>query len=531
MQDDAVLAALTGGPARLPGLAAHLVARDRGRRVAERWCDAAGGVVDLSPALPSDPRATTLELTLVHGLRPLPPAALARAGADDWRGLHGLWVPGGRVTGLELIAANRGPNAAIARLGARPEEVQAAEETSWLFDLRRRRLVRLFRGQVLVPALTRADLADMAAQMTAWLSAQVGAEGRATYKYWPATGTYSQADNMIRQFMATAALARAARRDPGIAPVAARNASFNFAAYYREEGDFGFIDEWGKVKLGAAAVALVAICDMADPAPYAAQAAGLTRFLLAMQAPDGSFRTFLRPEGRNDCQNFYPGEAMLALMRRWQVTRDPTLLAAVHRGFAVYAPWHLADPNPAFVPWHAMALELFHTATRRADAAGFVLRTCDWLCGLQNCDGPPDTRGSFYRPSHARFGPPHASSTGVYLEGLVAARRLAGALGDTGRADRYGAALMAGFRSLRQLQYRDDTAMFAIRHKARVRGAIRTATHDSEIRIDNVQHGLMAAWGMLDMIGDKPRRDFSAVPVDPPAPLALASARSEGGAR
>jgi hypothetical protein len=145
--------------------------------------------------------------------------------------------------------------------------------------------------------------------------------------------------------------------------------------------------------------------------------------------------------------------------------------------------------------------------------AAFVFRINDWLCRLQATDGPPDLRGGFFREAHARFGPPHASSTGVYCEGLVAALRLARALGDSAREDRYRRALLAGLRSLRQLQYRDNTAMFAIRHRGRVRGAIRTAPHDNEIRIDNVQHGLMAAWGALDLLD---AADFG---MDDPAPL------------
>ncbi len=492
-----------GGP--LPGIAAHVVARDRGRRIAAVWCEGAeggGGRVDIAAALPLPSAATTVEVTLVRGLRPLDPGLLRRSAANDFRGLHGLWCGTERATGIAMIAANRGPNATLARMGG-PAGALVADEDSVLVDLRAGRAWRLFRGQVPVPqaAVSRAAVADMARLMTAWLAAQVGPDGATTYKYWPSRGVYSPANNMIRQFMGTAALALAAGRDTAVAAAAGRNAAYNFAQFYRDEGDFGIIDEFGKVKLGAAAVALIAIRNMTAPEDFARQAKGLEGFLRAMQEPRGKFRTFLRPEGRDDCQNFYPGEAMLALMRQWQVSRDPRLLAAVHRAFLHYRPWHLADPNPAFIPWHTMALCLFHRATARADVAEFVFRMNDWLCGLQNTDGPPDCVGEFYRPENARFGPPHASATGVYLEGLVEAFVLARGLADKARADRYRVAILRGLRSLRQLQYRDDAAMFALRRKARVRGAVRTATHNNEIRIDNVQHGLMAIWRILDVFG------------------------------
>jgi hypothetical protein len=491
--------ALQGGAVRLPGVAAHVALRDRGRQIAATWHDGSGGHVDV--VIPEIPGATTAEVTVVHGLRPLDPGLLTRARANDFRGLHGLWRGDARATGLALIAANRGPNATLARMGG-VDGARITDETSFLIDLSKARVTRLFRGQRLVPqaAITRETVAEMAQGMTGWLAGQVGADGATTYKYWPSRGEYSRGNNMIRQFMGTVALALAARRDPGVAGAAARNATYNFARFYRDEGAFGIIDEFGKVKLGAAAVALIGILSM-DDGRFSQEAKGLAAFLQEMQGPDGRFRTFLRPAERDDCHNFYPGEALLALMRLWQVTRDPRLLAAVHRGFLHYRGWHLADPNPAFVPWHTMALCLFHRATARRDVVDFVFHMNDWLCGLQNTDGPPDCVGEFFRPENARFGPPHASATGVYLEGLVEAFVLARDLGDRARADRYRVAILRGLRSLRQLQYRNDTAMFSLRHKARVRGAVRTSTHDNEVRIDNVQHGLMAIWRVLEVFG------------------------------
>ena len=49
-----------------------------------------------------------------------------------------------------------------------------------------------------------------------------------------------------------------------------------------------------------------------------------------------------------------------------------------------------------------------------------------------------------------------------------------------------------GIRSLAQLQFRDDLDAYYVSQKERVIGAIRTESYNNEIRIDNLQHGLMA---------------------------------------
>jgi hypothetical protein len=462
--------------------------RDRGRRVAQGWATDLAG-------LASGVMFTTVEVTLARDAVPLDAAMLRKSLAHAHRGLWGLGVHTGdgviRMGPLEMLARNLGPNAALRQMGA--GDAFQFPVQCFLVNLAQGTCVQLHRGQQLVAQrnITRASVQAMGQGMLAWLVAQVGPDGRTTYKYWPSTGAYATSNNMIRQFMGTAALALGAA-----GAVADRNAAYNFGQFYRDEGAFGVIDEAGKVKLGAAAVALIALINRGEHGSH--RATQLLAFIAHMQNADGSFRTFLRPFGRNDCQNFYPGEAMLALARLHAVTGDAALLTRIGQAFQYYRDWHRAQRNPAFVPWHTMALCYLHQVTGRRDISEFVFEMNDWLIGMQAVDATqPDTVGEFYDATRAHFGPPHASSTGVYLEGLIDAWSLAKRLGDT-RAEVYRHAILRGLRSLRQLQYRNDDAMFYIRHKARVRGAIRTSTHNNEVRIDNVQHGLMAIWHVLE---------------------------------
>ena len=510
-------AALQGSPPVLtfgtPSLV-QLCYRRHGAKLARVWGQGAGLEAALSDAvararvLPL--RITHIEVTIARPGRLMRQEDLSRARANDFRGLMGieLRAPGKnvRLGPLEMITRNLGPKSALRllsrQIGLPLDRVQAwaFPADQFLMEWPGARVHALYRGQKTVPpsAITRARVAEMATGMEDWLLAQVGPDGAARYKYWPSSGTYSSANNMVRQFMASAALANIAARRGAGDEIAQRNFSHNFAQFYTEEAGLGLIHEGDKVKLGAAAVALIACLNRGNPA-YQPQIAALARFILSMQGEDGAFRSFLRPADRNDCQNFYPGEACLALMRLYETTKDPALLTAVERAFAHYAPLHRADRNPAFVPWHTAALCLYLRHRPHPEMASFVFEMNDWLLGIQQGAGrPADVWGEFFDPARPEFGPPHARATGVYLEGLIEAWDLARRLGHPSSAA-YRRAILAGLRSLRQLQFRHNSDMFYLAKKDRVQGGLRTAGYDNTVRLDNVQHALMAIHRILDL--------------------------------
>ena len=74
---------------------------------------------------------------------------------------------------------------------------------------------------------------------------------------------------------------------------------------------------------------------------------------------------------------------------------------------------------------------------------------------------------------------------------------LAAGEGDEARAAAYASTIQAGIRSLRQLQFKDEADMFYVSERGRVAGAVRTNPYDNAIRVDNVQHGLMALLKLL----------------------------------
>lgn len=457
----------------------------------------------------------TVELFLSGDDHVVARADLAREFAPRHRGLRGIDIDYQgdveRLSPTEMIATNRDFKRAFVRYLERRGLDERAFWTGGgairrfdgaqylVFTGPPVRAVALHRGNRVVPpdAITAATIADMIATMGDWLVRHVDARGRMTYKYWPSRGEESRADNTIRQFMATVALGRLADHggDGDTRATAERNLAFNLDRFLRIEDGIGMIEYDGSAKLGAAALAALAILETPDGrARFAAAFDALVRGIDALWLENGAFRTFHKPAERNDNHNFYPGEALLFWAHLHRRTGDADIRRKALSSFETYRDWHRANRNPAFVPWHTQAYTLLFEDTGIGDLRDFVFEMNDWLLPMQQWDDAPspDLMGRFYDPQHPQYGPPHASSTGVYLEGLTDALRLAEAADDGNRAARYRTAIRRGLRSVRQLQFLDEVDMFYIAKRDAVRGGLRTETYNNEIRVDNVQHNLMA---------------------------------------
>jgi hypothetical protein len=254
--------------------------------------------------------------------------------------------------------------------------------------------------------------------MTEWMWRQVQSDGRMVYLYWPSRGRESSGNNMIRQYMATLCLQRLARwhDTPEAMDLALQNLKYNFAHFYREENGVGLIEHDGKAKLGAAALAALAIVESPFREQFAAQEAALLRMTLEQQRPDGSFRTFYGSD-RDDNQNFYPGETLLLWAALLDEAPNEDLSKRFDRAFLYYRTWHRENRNPAFIPWHTQAYYKVWLRTKDERLRDFVFEMNDFLVGFQEWDDSryDDLRGRFYDDDRRQYGPPHASSTGVYI--------------------------------------------------------------------------------------------------------------------
>lgn len=375
--------------------------------------------------------------------------------------------------------------------------------------------------------------------MLTWLLNNLHDDGRLTYLYFPATEKESKGNNMIRQWMATNALVRWAldRNDQEVFDAVERNIDYNLGQFFHYEqfpeggqkgagkrvelapgeapGEdwLGVIEYGNKTKLGATGLAGMAMWLHPKRDKWANEIAALRRMVDHLWHEDGSFTSFYKGPDK-EYFNFYPGEAMLFWATIYAETKDPELLRKFKLSFDYYRAWHLEpkNRNPAFVPWHLQADYALWAALGPEEQAfkheleAFMFETADWLEANMLVWEPdeytyPDERGRYYAAKKG-FGVPHASSTGVYIEGLIDAWRLARDLGRDEERERYRLALIRGIRSQMQLQFVDDVDMFYIKSPRDVVGGIRTTVFRSDIRCDNVQHPMM---GIIKVL-----RDFEA---------------------
>lgn len=373
-------------------------------------------------------------------------------------------------------------------------------------DTKKGEPVALFRGSTLVEPMpyTLSDRAEaLASGIGQWFMRNMSANGSLPYKYWPSQGKKSPADNAIRRFLGTLSLARlgALQGNQAMCDAAQRNLRFNLNRYFKDIGEGrGAIVEGSEAKLGAAACAGLAIMDSPGQEEFSRELSMLAAGIESLVDDKLGFRTFFFPAERDgDNWNFYSGEALLFWAEA--VRRGMNFAPSLERCVAVFKccrKIHLQKRNPAFVPWHTQACTSLFAHSGRREFTKFVLEINDWLLPMQQWDNlPPDLPGRFYNPSRPDYGPPHAASTGAYMEGLADATALARAVGDNTRLSAYEQALQRGLRSLRQLQFRDQHDAYYISKKDRVLGALRTEAYDNAIRVDSAAHALLAAIKIL----------------------------------
>jgi len=521
----------------LPGRFSHapqtvyVALRRKGRRLADTWETDEGLSETLMQAVQNTKRALkdgqvnsidTLDIVLSHSFRDLDSSKdRKRALTNIHRGMRGFELSyRGKVERFAptyAIASNRSNKRLLELFQEKYKltNAQMQNEVNYrtfegvqvLVKLGKTKAVLMERGNTFVPLsnVTQENTRKTADLAIEWMLNNIHKDGRFTYKYWPSRGKESQERNMIRLWMATTALEKIAaeRNDSEFWDVIERNIDYNLQQFYHEKGQYGLIEWNSKVKLGALAIATTVLVEHPKREKWSRQERALRRTIDSLWKTDGSFNTFYKPKERNDNQNFYPGETLLLWSILYEQKKDEQLLKRFLDSFGYYRKWHLeGHRNPAFIPWHTEACYRMWKQTGDDRLKDFIFEMNDWLLSIQQWEGDVvyrDAAGRFYDPNRP-FGPPHASSTGAYLQGLIDAFRLARQTGDQKRMNAYRVAIVRGLRSVMQLQFIDEIDMFYISESKRkyTRGGIRTTVYDNQIRCDNVQHNLMALLKILD---------------------------------
>ena len=345
----------------------------------------------------------------------------------------------------------------------------------------------------------------LAGGIASWMTANMDSDGRLPYLWHTSEERPSiLEDNAIRRFLGAGALGRFAvwQGDPSLLDAYRRHLTRLLGDHLEPLGEgLAVIADADHANLGAASIAGLAI--LAGPAADRDRRA-LGMLLAAVRASTDEFqgfRTYFYPADRNPMGwEFFSGEALLFLAeaKRLKVDDAPDVeeLLVLYR--RCRDRWH-ESRHVAFVSWHSQALASLYRLQPLAEIAEFVFELNDWLLPLQRTDpAEPERVGEFGDELRPHHGTPHASSTGVYLEGLADARDLARAIGDEARTRQYTTAIDLGLRSLRQLQLRDWRCTWYLSRPEAVLGALRCNVDNNQIRIDNCGHALAAAVKLLE---------------------------------
>jgi AMMECR1 len=349
--------------------------------------------------------------------------------------------------------------------------------------------------------------------------------GRYLYRYHPFTGQAARTLNLVRQAGCAFALAlasAAAEAAPAGTPAggrlagcaaswrdSARQAAESLLATARitPSGSTYLVppaaDAPGRGTLGAVALLLLALQSGQLAGSLAARRADLITVILDAQQDDGSFRPDLlagrSDTGRSDNgasgQNFYPGEALLALCREAAGGRTDCA-AAISRSFTFYRQHFRRHPHPGFVLWQADTWSRACDLIRMGQMSGlsvsacadFVFEMAEWLLPCQQGphSQPWDSAGGFRMSAS-----PPGFSTSMYTEAIVRAYQVACSVNDEQRADRYRQAALRGLGFLFRLQISPDAAPLFRRPELAVGGTTQTLT-DWTIRCDFGQHTITA---------------------------------------
>ena len=471
----------------------------------------------------------TIVIDIAHSHRQISFQEANHALSNIHRGIRGLEVRyKGEIKSYppsKFISTNRSLNKALDKVieslnipkqdfESSKVEIYYFEAEQGVIEIPNGRVVPMFRGNQVVKQedVTAGFVAQLAGLHTGWLKNNLSPNGAMAYKYWPSRGAFSKSNNMIRQWMATVCLTRTSKfhNDQELLGKAAQNIRYNLKTFYKEEQGLGLIEFRGKVKLGALALAALAIMEHPDRDKFRSYEKALTKTIFHLWHEDGSFTTFYKspkPVAKDSNANFYPGEALLMLATLYAETRDENLLNKITKSIEYYQKWHHKKRNPAFIPWHTQAYYKIWTITKGDFLRDHIFTMNDWLLSHQQWSTNPrypDIQGRFYSPNQP-FGPPHSSSTGVYLEGLIDAYSLAKAMGDVNRQKNYREAIVKGLRSVAQLTFMDDIDLFYISRRDLARGGVRQTVYNNEIRVDNIQHNLM---GILKILVAFEAKDF-----------------------
>ena len=371
--------------------------------------------------------------------------------------------------------------------------------------------VALYRGHVAAadsPPLSGENLLAAAKQAGAYLARSVGPDGRFAYVYLPGHGTMPKKYNILRHSGTVYAMMElyAVTQDKSLLKSAEKALSYLLAqvkASPSNKAEELCVVEKGYSKLGGNALAVIAL------ARYTAATGDrrhvpvmlkLGRWIVNHQGADGRLgpHKITWPEGRVEPfrSQYYPGEALLALVRIHALDGDARWLDAAEKGaryVITVRDGKLTDDQLSHDHWLLYSLNELYRKRHDELYLKHALRLAGVIVRGQNRASEfPDWVGGYLKP-------PRSTSTSTRSEGLCAAWRLARDFGERKEAETILSAIRRGVAFQLHSQFRPESVLYA-RDPQRTMGAFHRSLTTHEIRIDYVQHSMSAMLALREII-------------------------------
>lgn len=246
---------------------------------------------------------------------------------------------------------------------------------------------------------------------------------------------------------------------------------------YDEENDFYFINiNPKKIKLGYSAFAILSLLEIDHPKKdfYLEK---LANGIIFMQNDDGSLRTFFYSD-RATGTDYYPGEALIALMSLYNYSKDERYLEVVEKAFPYYMQYFRDGPNTAFVPWQTRAYYELYLVNGTKEVADFIFEMNDYTVRKNSSSCNAFSSGIV---------------TAVRVEGVIRAYWLAKELHDKERTKCYGNYVREGLEAVLALQIKDETT-----YGKEALGGFLGNPDSNILRVDRNQHAVMALMDAKD---------------------------------
>ncbi len=359
----------------------------------------------------------------------------------------------------------------------------------------------LFRGNREWKAYSETDI-DLALDRAGkYLARAVKDDGRFVYEYKPYRGREVPEYNILRHAGTVFAMMElyGARKDPEVRKAAER--AMGYLLRQVRGGSIAgkpvkFVVEQGEVKLGGNGLAALALAEYARVTgnrKYDEVMRGLGEWILATQDANGRFKVHKQsfPLGRVSSfkSEYYPGEAIFALMRIYGLTGEKKWLDGADAGarYQLKVFSLLDDRRLPHDHWLLYGLNEVHRKRPRPEFLDGAMRFARVIIQAQHTrenQPQPDWDGGYYKP-------PRSAPTATRMEGLNSAYALARDFGRGADAKQIRRSIDKGTGFLLRMQVGPEIAMYCQDPEASL-GGFRESLARASIRVDYVQHSISA---------------------------------------